>query len=346
MIAIAANNGDIGGGEVMQISIARALSGVGKEVCIVGPENPAGLIAFAREEGFETVSLPGRGRKSYMLSLLKWRLKNLDLPLWCNGLVPSAATSGLGERIVHLHRIPEGLQKGAEIAAKFNSLAVLVPSYYMKSVLGEGTRVLENWTGNIPFSFRDYDFATKDEICVGFLGRATRDKGLHVLARAVYILNHSGQYNDRRYRLIVGGESRFESRRDERIVEEELERVAEFTTRLGWVSREALFVQSDLAVFPSSFNEPFGLVAAEAMAYGIPFVVSTAGGLPEVAGEDHPWIFARDDAEELADVIYRLAESDPSSSVKASRRRWEIKYSPAAGRDRVNALLGSFGGVL
>ena len=51
---------------------------------------------------------------------------------------------------------------------------------------------------------------------------------------------------------------------------------------------DAFFSQVDLAVFPSVRAESFGLVAAEAMAAGVPFVVSDAGALPEVAGPDHP----------------------------------------------------------
>ncbi|ONN64044.1 glycosyltransferase [Herbaspirillum sp. VT-16-41] len=45
---------------------------------------------------------------------------------------------------------------------------------------------------------------------------------------------------------------------------------------LGWVRREEFFDQVDLAVFPSVWEEPFGLVAAEAMARGVPFVISYA----------------------------------------------------------------------
>ena len=50
----------------------------------------------------------------------------------------------------------------------------------------------------------------------------------------------------------------------------------------------AFFAEVDLAVFPSRVAESFGLVAAEAMAAGTPYVVSDAGALPEVALERNP----------------------------------------------------------
>ena len=49
--------------------------------------------------------------------------------------------------------------------------------------------------------------------------------------------------------------------------------------------RDALYAVADVAVFPSRY-EPFGIVALEAMATGIPLVTSTAGGLGEVVEND------------------------------------------------------------
>ena len=41
---LATNNGDIGGGEVMLLNIARAARGLGYQVVIIGPANPPDLI--------------------------------------------------------------------------------------------------------------------------------------------------------------------------------------------------------------------------------------------------------------------------------------------------------------
>lgn len=112
--------------------------------------------------------------------------------------------------------------------------------------------------------------------------------------------------------------------------------------RLGHVAPAELFAQIDLAVFPSRWPESFGLVVAEAMAAGTPFVISDAGALPEVAGAGHPWVTAAGDVEALALMIERVGQSeatDISNITRAARVRWETEYSPAAGRDRVQRLL-------
>jgi glycosyltransferase involved in cell wall biosynthesis len=101
-----------------------------------------------------------------------------------------------------------------------------------------------------------------------------------------------------------------------------------------------------VVVFPSVWAEPFGLVVAEAMAAGVPFVISDAGALPEVAGPDHPWIARSGDADDLARVIESVLAGTPEE-VRAvtdrARRRWEEQYSPGAGRQRVQRLLEELG---
>ncbi|MGQ4544292.1 glycosyltransferase family 4 protein [Dermabacteraceae bacterium P13088] len=331
MIAIAANNGDIGGGEVMQLAIARALRELGHEVLVVGPQAPSDLIDAARAEGFATHAVPGKGRKGYLAGLAAWRLRNRHLLLWCNGLVPALATAGMGERIVHLHKLPEGAQMAAARIAVRGARAVLVPSRYMQRNLPFKTVLLENWTDQI--AVRE-EVPRGEELRIGFLGRTTRAKGVHLLARAVGNL-----HRQRPVRFVIGGESRFENEREKMIVEETLGHVASFTDRLGWVTREDFFNRIDLAVFPSLAPESFGLVVAEAMAAGVPFVVSDSGGLPEVAGEAYPWVFPRGEADALTRMLTAAAEADPAANVADCRRRWEENYSPAAGKDRLARLL-------
>jgi glycosyltransferase involved in cell wall biosynthesis len=65
----------------------------------------------------------------------------------------------------------------------------------------------------------------------------------------------------------------------------------------------------DIAVVPSR-DEPFGLVAAEAMALGLPVVASRVGGLPEVVAPDAGLLVEPGDPEALARAILALAR-DP-----------------------------------
>lgn len=51
---------------------------------------------------------------------------------------------------------------------------------------------------------------------------------------------------------------------------------------VGYQKPEAFYSQLDVAVVPSIWNEPFGLVAVEACAHSVPVVASRMGGLPEI----------------------------------------------------------------
>ena len=104
-IYIASNNGEIGGGEVMLLHLARAARSLGHKITVIGPAQPAELIEAAQDEGFSTVTIPAANRKAYMLGLRAWRSRNKQKLLWCNGLVPALATAGDKNRIVHLHQL-------------------------------------------------------------------------------------------------------------------------------------------------------------------------------------------------------------------------------------------------
>lgn len=337
-LAIAANNGDVGGGEVMLLNIAAALRKMAIEVRILAPTSPDGLLSTARERGFDVTPLDASTRASYMREIAAWRLRNLSVPLWCNGLVPTLATTAMGPRLAHLHLLPTGLNAAAARIGRLGARRLLVPSHFMSSRI-PGATVLENWTEDI--GFRDRNVRTTGLLRVGFLGRLTTDKGVHVLARA---LQEVIAQSDREVRLIIAGENRFGGSDDDREIAAALEPLTGSVDRLGWVDREEFFDQIDLAVFPSLVEESFGLVVAEAMARGVPFVISDAGALPEIAGPSHPWVVPRGDDGALAEMILSMiGELDDEGAQRDARRRWEERFSPAAGAGRVAELLLDLG---
>ena len=170
------------------------------------------------------------------------------------------------------------------------------------------------------------------------MGRFSTDKGLDVLARAI---QGTGDLD-----LVLAGDDRWVPAPQRLPVAESLADLGPRVRSLGRVSPSTFFEQVDLAVFPSRVAESFGLVVAEAMAAGVPFVISDAGALPEVAGPDHPWVARRGDAEDLARVIERAFTATPDevqSVTDRARQRWEEQYSPQAGRLRVQRLLEDLG---
>lgn len=337
-ITLAANNADLGGGEQMVIRTAEALLALGNAVTVVAPESPGGVIEAAAAVGAGTVGIAAHGRRDYMSRLRAWDRRERSGLLWCHGLVPALATTGRRGRIVHLHQLPRSLaQRAALTAARPGADRVLGPSRFLASRLS-GVEAFPNWTADLTPLLRP---SAGDVTRVGFLGRISTDKGLDVLASALRAPGLEG-----RTELVVAGDARWVPTAQHTPVTDALEALGARVRLAGRVTPEVLFGEVDLAVFPSRVAESFGLVVAEAMASGVPFVISDAGALPEVAGPDHPWVARAGDPDDLARVIVE-ALAAPADRVRevtdSARARWEGEYSPAAGQQRVARLLEELG---
>jgi glycosyltransferase involved in cell wall biosynthesis len=343
-IAIAANRGDVGGGEVMLVNLATALRDLGHEVSVVAPREPDGVVRLAESHALPVTTIEGTGRAAYARALRRWhRAQAQDLLLWCNGLLPAAATALRSGRVVHLHQPPDGfVQRVLGTLARWRSVAVVVPSAHMRTRLGSRTTVLPNWTqGDLaPREPSDAGIDPSSPVRIGYLGRVGRAKGVDVLGEACGLLEPG--LRDR-VELVVVGDDRFMPASDREAVDRALAGSGVTVSRLGWQARETFFETTDLAVFPSVWEEPFGLVVAEAMEARCPVVVSDAGALPEVVGGSYPWSARSGDAKSLADVITRAVAALPATELTRSMRaRWEEHFSPSAGRRRLAALLDSW----
>lgn len=343
MIVLAANNADVGGGEVMLLALAQALDDIGVAPRIVAPDSgPGGIADLARRRDHEVVSLPAQ-RRDYITALRRWRREHRDGLLWCNGLVPAFAAAGDPDRVVHLHQIPAGAaNRSAAVLARRGALVTLVPSVTMSRDV-PGSRVLWNWVQAPRAASKDP--ARQGPVRLGFLGRHSRDKGLAVLAQS--LANLDG-LSPGRYRLVLAGEPRFVDAAEARRVETALAPVEHLIDRLGWVDGPTFFGRIDLAVFPSLAYESFGLVVAEAMASRTPFVTSDAGALPEVAGPAYPYVARRGDPASLTEAIRACQSADASTRaglLDEARARWASEFSPEAGSRRVAALLRNLGAL-
>ena len=340
---LATNNGDIGGGEVMLLNIARAARGLGYQVVIIGPANPPDLIEAAADEGFTRIVLPAKTRMQYMVQLRLWHRAHRDALLWCNGLVPAAATGGRAGRIVHLHQLPTGTNAKLVPFARKKALQTLVPSEYVAASV-PGATVFPNWVQEVPLSLAKS--TVPGVVRIGYLGRLTPSKGIGVLCQAIEFLNSTVTVPE--YRLVVAGAPVFASSEEEHEVSRALENIERYTDRLGWSTPQKLFDTVDMLVVPSQAPESFGLVAAEAMSARVPVIVSDAGALPEVVGEDYPYIYPAQDPSALVEKIRHLTQAFYQESdilndiVSAAFWRWQELYSPDSGRERVRHLLEKY----
>lgn len=98
----------------------------------------------------------------------------------------------------------------------------------------------------------------------------------------------------------------------------------------GWLSRGEVFdkfIEADFLIMPSRW-EGFGLVAAEAIASGLPVIASSAGALPDVVfdGVDG-MIFQSENKESLLHSIYRAIESGPGKFAQTIRSKDCANYT-------------------
>ncbi len=101
---------------------------------------------------------------------------------------------------------------------------------------------------------------------------------------------------------------------------------------LGWLSHEetvALYEKADVCVVPSLWEEPFGMVALEAMAAGRPVCASSTGGLKDtVVHTETGFLFETGNAKELAKELDILLENGDMRRRMghAARQRVEKHY--------------------
>jgi glycosyltransferase involved in cell wall biosynthesis len=171
-------------------------------------------------------------------------------------------------------------------------------------------------------------------VAIGYVGRLVEEKGLGELAAAWTRLAGA----DPRLHLVLAGEGGYEA---------ELRRRLGKDSRVRWLGYRrdvpAVLAALDVVVLPS-WEESFGIAAAEAMAAGRPVVATRTGGLAEVVGEDGGILVPCRDSDALAGALARLvADPDLRGRVgRAGRVRVVARFTEermVAGFERLFASL-------
>jgi glycosyltransferase involved in cell wall biosynthesis len=85
------------------------------------------------------------------------------------------------------------------------------------------------------------------------------------------------------------------------------------------------YASSDIFLFPTSSIETFGLVAAEAMASGVPIVASRVGGMPEMVEQGvNSFMFPENDIDQLVNYTRQLVENPSLRRSMGQRARQTV----------------------
>ncbi len=154
----------------------------------------------------------------------------------------------------------------------------------------------------------------EDKPVLVYCGRLEYEKGVQYLIAALPALQRTYPGLS----LVVAGKGDYRNALERITAEHGLSDVVTFTGWLPEAELQMLMKQASAAVVPSLY-EPFGVVALEAAATGVPLVVANTGGLAEFVKEGVTGrIFEPADPASLAQAIDRSL-SDPHASARMSR---------------------------
>lgn len=266
------------------------------------------------------IPLTRRYEETLWLRALIRRLRGFDVvhihnrPQWVEAL------RGMGYEgaiVLHLHNDHLGHWSGPALDDLASGLdAVAVCSDYLRSTFAPKSALLNAKT-HVVFNGANLQlFFPREEIrepkTIFFVGRFDPEKGVLQLLRAYEKI--LGAHPDAK--LVVAGATSFGTHRETPYVRQ----VRELAESLGKHKKAQirftgyLYHDSDLPLWfqkatifacPSLFQEPFGLVNAEAMACATTVVAANRGGIPEVIG-DTGRLVDPENVEEFATAISEL----------------------------------------
>jgi len=108
---------------------------------------------------------------------------------------------------------------------------------------------------------------------------------------------------------------------------------------VGHAEKEAFYREARCFIFPLTWQEPFGLVLAEALACGTPVVAYRKGAVPELVRHGRTG-FVVDSYEEFLNAVEKADEIDPDECRRSVERSFSIRSMTDGYLDIYRTLLG------
>lgn len=341
------------------ITLLQLVSGLNRErfcsVVVVPYAGP--LVSCLERAGAEVVirpDLPVLRRQHMtaggMLRLVASSFRSISWLLYClrrrnvalvHGNTLAVAIAGLAARIAgrpqvwHVHEIiTQPRVVAAFLAALTSAVSTVViansqatAEHYRRACFASSTPVRVILNGTREFnsqerskqSLRTLVGAADGDIVFTLIGRVNRWKGHSVFIDAAESI--AAESEDARF-LVVGdsfsGQEHLSKAVDQRIETSDLLRGRmvrlPHTAEIG-----SVYAASDVVIVPSTEPEPFGLVAVEAMAAGLPMIASRIGALPEIVEDGRTGLLVEPNSPvSLTTAMRKLADSP---SLRASMGR-------------------------
>jgi glycogen(starch) synthase len=209
----------------------------------------------------------------------------------------------------------------------YEAWRVICCSQYMRGELqrvfqipDDKLRVIANGVYPEEFNHTDLDpaiirdrYCAWDEKMLFYVGRVVREKGLGILLDALPRVLAANA----KVKLVIAGKGPYGEELRHRAYQLGIYHRIYFAGFIDDNTRNALYQCADVAVFPSLY-EPFGIVALEGMAAGVPVVVADTGGMSEIIQHGRNGLKAyNDNPVSLADnILWALDHPDHTKQMK------------------------------
>ena len=199
---------------------------------------------------------------------------------------------------------------------KYSDLLIFISKFVESSFLNkfkinnEKCRVVYNGIGNE--FYKDVNkFERKDKNKIAFVGRLTKVKGVDVLIDAFNIIKQKGIDST----LTIVGDEEEKNELIEKVSNYDLGNNVIFTGRQSNVIQ--YLDNADIFVYPSIWEEGFGISVVEAMARGCIPITFNKGGLPEIIKNGKNGFIVNDvTAESLADEILKVINLNNKDEIR------------------------------
>lgn len=324
-----------GGSELVVANLAKGLTELGHEVTTFacgGSEVSGKLIPVIPKPMYDLVGgFDWNGIKQYeFLSFfeLSNRVKDFDIVHNHMGFHPIS--------FAPLLSIPMVTTLHSSLPPDFPYLADSFKEYPFVSISNSQRNLAPklNYVGTVHHGIDVKNFNTRlDGKGSGFvfLGTLSHNKGIDIAVKAAHQLG---------VKLTIAGETREE---DKNFLEKEVfpyvdgEQI-KFIGEVGHEEKNRLFSEADGVLFPSRWNEAFGLVIIEALACGTPVVALNNGAVSEILKDGETGFIVEEEAS-FAEAMKEINKISRKTCRKEAEKRFDISVMAKNYENLFNSLI-------